>query len=182
MVTKQKALISLTISSLVILFRLLIYTNLNDLLYISPILIVYCLFDMNNSRDMQIHHFSTILLNITFYYYVISNQKYLNQLEQQKIEIIVTSFLDIEVSTISLAFIHLGYKSIYNKLCFLCLFIYFRIIKLTINLFINYQIMNNICQTSYFCYFCWYVGSIPIIILNYYWFSLIINKLIVARY
>lgn len=178
MVSTTKAYVSLLVSSLVILFRMLFYRELSDLTMISPILIIYCLADMKNSRDMQLHHLATVFLNITFYY-VIANQQTLTRIEGEKVGNIVKAFFDVEVSTIALAKIHLGYKTIYNKLSFLALFIYFRIFRLTSILLDNYQegfYLNKVCQDSGFCYLSWYLGSIPIVILNYYWLSLILGK------
>lgn len=182
MVSTQKALASLSISGGVVLFRLLFFQQLPDLLYISPILMLYCILDLSNSIDMIIHHIATVMLNITFFY-TCYHLEYLDKSDQQSISEIVCSFFMVEVSTIFLALIHLGYRNIVMRFLFVVSFVYYRIISLSYTLYNYYQskYIDQICQDSEWCRLRWYLGSIPVVALNYYWFGLIVNKVVIRK-
>ena len=177
MVSKNKAYASLSVSLLVLMARFFLYTTPENFMVVSPLLITYCLLDIRNSRDMIIHHISTIVLNITFYYVAVNNSR-LTKIEAETFNKIIKAFLDVEFSTVFLALIHLGYRHLAIKLAFFLLFGYYRIFNLTWLITVDYQpsYLSSICQTSNICYLSWYLGCYPIIILNYYWYYLIIGK------
>ena len=179
MVTQNKALASLSISTTVVGFCLFWYQQLPDLLYISPVLVLYCLLDLHNSADMIIHHISTVLLNVTFWY-INYNLQYLSGSEQQAISQIVTSFFMVEVSTIFLALLHLKYRNWLIKLLFVGSFSYYRVVSLSYVLYTHYQprYLPLICQADPVCRFSWYLGCLPVLLLNYYWFGLIVRRVI----
>ena len=178
MVSRTKAIISLAVSSLVVIFRYFVFTDLNDLVFLSPLLILYCLGDLRNSTDMVMHHLATVALNITFGY-VIYNRHYMTTEDQESVASIVCRFFEVEASTILLSLMHLGYRHIGIKLGFLFSFLYFRIYQVTWALLYQYNPLQieAICQTSSGCYLNWYFGCITLVSLNYYWFWLIICKM-----
>lgn len=177
MVSTTKALVSLSISSFVTFYRFCCYSGIESMSYISPLLIIYCIADINNKTSMIIHHIATIFINIMFMY-VISNSERLLPYELKSVEIIILSFFNVEISTIFLSLIHLGYKNIYIKLSFFLSFVFFRIILLNYNFFTYYNMntINKICNSSYVCYLSWYLGAYPLIFINWYWILLILQK------
>ena len=136
MVSTKKALISLSLSSLITFYHFLFYSDIESMMYITPILIIYCVADINNHLNMIIHHIATIFLNIMFMYFI-ANSERLTPQELKEVETIILSFFNVEISTIFLSLIHLGYKNIYIKLSFFLSFLYFRIILLNYNFFTN---------------------------------------------
>lgn len=178
MVSKTKIFTSLSVSTLVTVFRYVFYRDLGDLLYLSPLLIIYCLGDLRNSTDMIIHHLATIALNITFFY-VIHNRQYLTPADQESVGQIVCSFFEVEMSTILLSMLHLGYRHSLVKLAFFCSFTYYRIYHVTWRLWNHYRVeqIRAICQNSSNCYLSWYLGCTTLVAINYYWFVLIVGKI-----
>ena len=178
MVSRTKALVSLSVSSLVTIFQYFFFTSLPELTYLSPLLILYCIGDLKNSTDMVIHHLATIALNITFGY-VIWNHHHLSITDQEAVKCIVCSFFTVEVSTIILSLMHLGYRHFLVKLSFFASFAYYRIYQLTLTLWYNYQHQQiiHICQNSGICFLSWYCGCATLIAMNYYWFYLVLGKM-----
>jgi hypothetical protein len=178
MVSKHKALSSLAISSGVIIFRHCIYRDLPDLSLISPLLILYCLLDLRNTPSMVLHHIATVLLNVTFWF-VAHNIEYLDDVTRTSVGQIVGGFFDLETSTILLAFMHLGYRHLYLKLLFVATFVYYRLINLGGLLMWEYdpRYITDICRGNNFCYYSWYLGCPPLVLLNYYWAYQIFQKL-----
>jgi len=178
MVSTTKASVSLAVSSSIVWYYCWYYQGIVDLLYLSPFLVGYCLLDLVNSWDMICHHLGTILLNYTFYH-VTSNLTRLDQPAQQAVSEIVAGFFLVEVSTVWLSFLHLGYRNWIIKLLFVTSFIYYRIGYLSYLLWSRYQprYLKLICYQSVPCQTSWYLGGTTVMLLNYYWFGLIVNKL-----
>lgn len=178
MISIKKAIISLFISSSVVGYYHTQVDKLPDLVILSPFLILYCLGDLKNSRDMILHHLATIMLNLSFFF-VNYNLHRLNEEDQQDVSEITSAFFLVETSTIPLAFMHLGYRSLPIRLAFLGTFVYYRIFYLSYLLRTRYQtrFIRVLCDNSNFCKINWYVGSTGLVILNYYWLCLILLKI-----
>jgi hypothetical protein len=179
MVSRRKALTSLFVSLSVVLFRTFIYKNLQDLLYISPIIVTYCIGDIYNKPDMVVHHVATVFLNIMFLF-VVANQERIDPEVKNNVGNIVTAFFDVETSTVALSLMHLGYRSVYVKLVFFALFVYYRVFLLNLVIYrhYKYQYLVDICGNHQLCYASWYTGSIPLVVLNIYWFLKLVGMII----
>ena len=178
MVSVNKALTSLLVSGGVVAYYLTYYQNIADLTYLSPALVVYCVMDLRNSWDMVAHHLATICLNVTFGY-VYHNLFRLTLTQQMAVTAIVEGFFLVEVSTIWLALLHLGIRHWIIKVGFFTSFAYYRVWNLTKLLWNGYHpdLMDHLCYHSTWCQWTWYVGSMVVMGLNYYWFALICHKL-----
>lgn len=178
MVSKLKSIISLFISSGVVVYYHTQVKQLSDLVVLSPFLMMYCLGDLKNGRDMILHHLATIMLNLSFFF-VNHNLHRLNEEDQQDVSEITSAFFLVETSTIPLALMHLGYRSLLIRLIFLGTFVYYRIFYLSYLLRTRYQtrFIRVLCDNSNFCKINWYVGSAGLVILNYYWLCLILLKM-----
>lgn len=181
MVSKLKALISLAVSGGVVAYCHTSVASLSDLVPLCPILMVYCLADIKhslNNFDMVLHHLSTIMLNISCFS-VHQNLHRLSSTEQQDVFDITSSFFLVEMSTIWLALMHLGFRNWVVRLLFLSTFIYYRIGYLTYLLWTRYQtrFITVLCQDSCLCRANWYLGSTTLITLNYYWLCVIVLKI-----
>ena len=179
MVSTLKALVSLSISLLVSTQRFILYDGIESMDYIIPVLILYCFADLNNRINIIIHHIATILLNTTFLF-VLDRKKNLEEQEFKNVETIILSFFDVEVSTIFLSLINLGFKNSFVKQCFFMSFLYFRIIAISCKyyLYFDYKYIEKICQNNQICYNSWNFGAYPLIFLNYYWIILLVKKIL----
>lgn len=178
MVSRLKSLSSLAISGGVVVYYHTSVSSLSDLVLLCPFLIVYCLFGLKNSFDVVIHHLATIMLNISCFS-VHQNLHRLDSTEQQDIFDITSSFFLVEMSTIWLALIHLGFRNWFIRLLFLCTFIYYRICYLNYILWTRYQnrFITILCHEDFICHANWYLGSTILIFLNYYWLCVILLKI-----
>lgn len=178
MVSKLKPIISLAISVGVVAYYHTGVTSLSDLVSLCPFLMVYCLADLKNSFDMVLHHLATIMLNISCFF-VHQNLHLLTSTEQQDVFDITSSFFLVEMSTIWLALMHLGFRNGVVRLLFLSTFIYYRIGYLTYLLWTRYQtrFITVLCHDSCLCQANWYLGSTTLISLNYYWLCVIVLKI-----
>lgn len=156
----------------------------NDLIMLRNckyILALFCMLDIyNNSREMILHHISTIFLG-----YILHVASYSN-LEEYQIYMITkttTVFMQTEISTLPLNMIYLGYKNSIVKNLFVATFFYFRIIRLPWYLIF-------LPDTCYYCFFyehpiekiglqyLWVFSTVVLMGLNIYWSKKILMKIL----
>ena len=178
MVSTIKAVTSLLVSSSIIVYYYISVHQLSDLMYLQPILVLYCMLDLNNSRDMILHHVATILLNINLLY-VNQNLSKLKPIDQPSVFQITSAFFLVETSTIWLSLLHLKCRNVFFQMMFIASFIYYRIIYLPYLLWNKYQyhFIDAVCEKDMICRNSWYFGSGTLIGLNFYWLCIILFKM-----
>ena len=139
---------------------------------------VYSFFDLwFRKMDMKIHHIASICCALCGTY--LRDNNYILTYEQDLYyRNILQTILDVEVSSLFLTLVYLGYKNIIIRLMFAGTFIYFRNYKLTklvLNQNTHYFMEEYICKDK-FCMNLWYFGIYTLTLLNWYWLYFIIEK------
>lgn len=148
-------------------------TNLTAMHIGSLPILLHCIIDLsNNTSDMIVHHIAAIIticiLGIT----------YEGQDDLAK-ALVARTFINTEISTISLNLYQMGYNNSLIKILFIMTFFYYRIVQLTRILFFypeTYYWSTAICGTNKGCFEWWVRSTGAIVCLNFYWFRKIIKK------
>ena len=180
LINSARTFLTLYVSLFITLHKIFIRENFLQLFDVSPLVILYCLVDSLDTKlklDKRIHHLSTISLNCVLYFAYIHHDTLKTSENYEEIYNLTSAFFDTEVSTIFLTLLSLErYKS--NKILkffFVTSFVYFRIISLTY-CYVSYGLykINDVCQDFVSCYIYYFFGTLPLIILNFYWLYKII--------